>query len=241
MFPDPPALSMPPDPLGRAVQDYYHDRQTEPLIDRDGATTREHAIERWYFGEHDPNAWRDQFLGGPLLDIGAGAGRDALYYQRSRETVALEISERLVSVMRDRGVADARQGDMFALTDQFKPDRFASVHAIGTQVGLAGSLAGVRDFLADLAVITTAEARVVFDNYAPDRSHDVFGVRPDPAPGMANRCYHEVYEGEVGPTLLFSLFDISRLQDTLIGTPWSICGVRHENTQYRVALAKSHD
>jgi len=44
--------------------------------------------------------------------------------------------------MRDRGVVDVREGDMFALRDAFERDRFASALAIGTQIGLAGSMRG---------------------------------------------------------------------------------------------------
>ena len=53
--------------------------------------------------------------------------------------------------------------------EQFDRDRFRSAHAIGTQVGLAGSMAGVRAFLEDLGAVTTPDATAVLDNYAPDR------------------------------------------------------------------------
>ena len=68
------------DPSGRAIRDPSLGTRAEPLLDRDGPETREHAIERWYFGEHDHDAWRDRWLEGLLLDMGAGTGRDALYY-----------------------------------------------------------------------------------------------------------------------------------------------------------------
>jgi len=50
--------------------------------------------------------------------------------------------------MRDRGVVDVREGDMFALRDAFERDRFASALAIGTQIGLAGSMRGLSAFSA---------------------------------------------------------------------------------------------
>ncbi len=132
-------------------------------------------------------------MDGSLLDMGAGAGRDALYYQERFETVAIEVSERLVEVMRDRGVNDARLADMFALRDHFDRDRFRSAHAIGTQVGLAGSMAGVRQFLDDLAFVTTPDATAVLDNYAPEkestkaRSASATIPRPDSRTGSTTR------------------------------------------------------
>lgn len=212
------------DPFGRAIRDHYLGERDEPLIDRDGDETREHAIERWYFGEHEPDDWFDPLLDGPLLDMGAGAGRDALFFQTRFETVAIDASEPLVETMRDRGVNDARLADMFALREHFDRDRFRSAIAVGTQLGLAGSMAGVRQFLADLAHVTTPDATAILDNYAPelDRTADVFAYRGDHAPGLAYRVFHCEYQGDVGRTLLFRLFSIDRLRAATVGTPWTV-------------------
>lgn len=67
-----------PDPFGRAIRDHYLGERETPLIDRDGSESREHSIEQWYFGDHQEGAWRDTWMKGPLVDLGAGAGRDAL-------------------------------------------------------------------------------------------------------------------------------------------------------------------
>jgi hypothetical protein len=228
------------DPFGRAIRDHYLGERTEPLVDRDGDESREHAIEEWYFGTHDADAWRDQFLSGPLLDMGAGTGRDALYYQERFETVAIEVSDPLVETMRDRGVADARPGDMFALRAQFDRNRFRSAHAIGTQVGLVGSMAGVRAFLGDLAHVTTTDGTAVLDNYVPDPAVTgaMLGYRRDPAPGLAHRVFHCEYEGDIGRTLLFRLFGVDRLRAATAGTPWTVVATSDGERQWRAILSK---
>lgn len=232
---------MPTDPYGRAIHDHYLGNRDDPLIDRDGDETREHSIERWYFGEHDEDAWRDSWMKGPLLDIGAGVGRDALYYQEQFETVAIEVSEYLVEIMRDRGVRDPRLANMFNLRDHFERNRFRSVHLNGTQVGLAGSMAGVRQFLDDIAFVTAPDATAVLDNYAPEKeaTKDVFAFRDDPMSGLAYRVYHEVYKGEVGDTLLFRLFSVDRLREATIGTPWEVTEVKYSDVQWGVILEKN--
>lgn len=229
------------DPFGRAIRDHHLGRRHEPLIDRDGDETREHDIERWYFGDHADGAWRDTWIADPHLEMGAGVGRDALYYQESVETVAIEVSERLVTTMQERGVRDARLADMFALRDHFARDRFRSAHAIGTQLGLAGSLAGVRQFLDGLAFVTTPDATAVLDNYAPEKeaTSDVFAFRDDPRPGLASRVYHETYDGDVGRTLVFRVFSVDRLRDATVGTPWEVRAVQYSDVQWQVVLAKS--
>jgi len=232
---------MGPDPFGRAIRDHYRGTQAGPLIDRDGDEVREHSIEQWYFGTHGEDAWRDAWMEGPLLDIGAGAGRDALYYQDRFETVAIDVSEHLVEVMRDRGVRDARVVDMFDLRSAFDRNRFRSTHSIGTQVGLAGSMAGVRRFLDDLAYVTTPEATAVLDNYTPATAadEDVFAFREDPMPGLAYRVYHEEYRDAIGETLLFRLFSVDRLRAATVGTPWTIVDATYDDVQWRAILEKS--
>jgi len=212
------------DPFGRAIRDHYLNERDEPLIDRDGDQTREHSIEHWYFGEYEPTEWFDSLVEGPLLDMGAGVGRDALYFQEQFETVAIEVSEHLVKTMEDRGVKDACHADMFSLREYFERDRFQTALSNGTQLGLVGSMAGVREFLSDLAHVTTPNATAILDNYAPEKEQtkDVFAYREDPAPGLAYRVFHCEYEGTVGRTLLFRLFSIDRLRQATMGTPWEV-------------------
>jgi len=236
------------DPYGRAIRDFHRGEQAEPLHDVDGAERRDHPIENFYFGRFDAasetGAWLAEHLEGPLLDLGAGAGRHALQFQDRFETVAVDASEHLVALMDDRGVADARQIDMFDLRDSFPRDRFRSVLSIGTQITLAGSMQGLRRLLGDLAHVTTPDGTAVVDSYDPtlERCADAFGFRPDPTPGLAYRTYHYEYEGDVGPTLLFRLFSAGRLGEATEGTGWTVAGVRphppDRPVQYRAVLEK---
>lgn len=235
---------MVPDPFGRAIRDHYTGKRTEPLIDRDGTKTREHSIQEWYFTEFGGDEFLDTWLEGPLIDLGAGVGRHALYFQEKFETVAIEQSEHLVKVMQERGVEDARHGDMFRLRDSFDRDRFRSALAIGTQLNLAGSMAGLRVFLNDLAYVTTPDATAVLDSYNPDEEQtaEVFGYREGPAPGLAYRVMHFEYQGEVSEALVFRLFSPDRLAEATIGTDWSVAQIRphpaNRPVQYRAALTK---
>lgn len=207
-----------------------------------------HPIERFYFGEFDMESewgmWLQGWLDGPLLDLGAGAGRDVLYFQDRFETVAVEVSEHLVETMRERGVEDARRGDMFALGESFECDRFRSVLAHGTQLGLAGSMAGLREFLADLAFVTTDAATAVVDGYDPEHeaAADLLGYPDDPTSGLAFRVVHFEYEGDAGETLLFRLFSPERLAEAAGDAGWDVEDVRYGSgsnpSYYEAALEK---
>ncbi len=233
------------EPFGRAIRECYHDEQSESLVQFDGDHRLDHPIEQFYFSRPisgDRDSWTEPYLSGPLLDVGAGAGQDALYYQQQFETVAIEVSDHLVELMDERGVEDARHGDMFALPEQFGTDRFASVLVRGTQLSLAKSMQGIEQFLADLATVTTPDATAVVDGYDPrdEDVRDLLGYRADATPGLAFRVFALEYEGSVGETLLFRLVSPERLREAAAETPWSISAVnqRSESAYYLAALEK---
>ena len=236
------------DPFGCAIYDFHRGEQDEPLVQRDGEWTREHPIETFYFGEFDDESERSEFItswvDGPLLDMGAGAGRDTLYFQERFETVAIEVSRNHVETMDERGVRDARLADMLALRETFERNRFHSAFARGTQVGLAGSLRGLREFLADLAFVTMPDGTATLDCYDPDRigADEMLGYRADPTPGLAYRVMHFEYKGDVGETLLFRLFNPNRLREAASTTEWEVAeisyGPEENSPHYQTALVK---
>lgn len=236
------------DAFGRAIRDHYRDERTEPLYHSDGTESVEHPIESFYFAPFDPgkgtNDWLASHLHGPLVDLGAGTGRHALYFQERFETVAIEPSPALVETMRDRGVEDAREGDMFELREAFDRDRFGSALSNGTQLGLAGSMRGLSAFLGDLAYVTRSDGTAVVDCYDPDHpdTADLIGYRDDPTPGLAHRVMFFEYEDERNPILQLRLFSPDRLREAAVGTGWTVADVvRGDGSgyHYRAALEKA--
>jgi len=234
------------DAFGRAILDHHRGNRETPLWQCDGEERLRHPIQDFYFEPFDPDseagAWLDERLDGPLVDLGAGAGRDALYFQERFETVALEVSEHLVQTLEERGVEDARRGDMFDLRSQFERDRFRSALALGTQVGLAGSMRRLREFLGDLAHVTTPDATAVVDTYDPEYgdADEMLGFRADPTPGLAYRVNWFEYEGDADEALLFRLFSPARLREATAGTGWAVADVYRpgDTYYYRAALEK---
>lgn len=233
------------DAFGEALLDHHRDEREASLFQRDGDEVLCHPVEDFYFGsfESEPDSgWVASWLDGPLLDVGAGSGRDALYFQRQFGTVALEISHSLVTLLDERGVRRVRQGDLFALRDQFDRDRFRSVLALGTQVGLAKSMQGLTDLLGEFAYVTDADGTAVLDCYDPthDGATEMLGFRPDPSPGLARRVVRYEYGDLIGDTLLFLLFSPDRLREATRGTEWAVADIRrpHGTYHYRAALQK---
>jgi hypothetical protein len=239
---------MVPDPFGRALRDHHRGDRDEPLVQRDGETERDHPVEQFYFGTFDPGdptaEWIASWLDGPLVDLGAGVGKHALYFQDRFEVVAVEANDHLVEAMRERGVRDARRGDMFAVREQFERDRFRSALAYGTQLGLAGSMQGLRRFLGDLAFVTAPDATAVLDCYDPDDPAvtDLVGYREEPTSGLASRVITFEYEGDVSDVLLFRLFGPDRVREAAVGTGWEVAELERPpgtpDPHYLAALRK---
>ncbi|GAB6877767.1 hypothetical protein JCM17823_00410 [Halorubrum gandharaense] len=235
------------DAFGRAIRDHYRGERDAPLLHRDGEETLEHPIESFYFCGFDPETptheWMASWLQGPLVDLGAGTGRHALHFQEQFETVAIEPSPALVETMRERGVHDAREGDMFALREQFERDRFGSALSNGTQVGLAGSMRGLSEFLGDLAYVTRPDATAILDSYDPTHPEtaELIGYRDDPTPGLAHRVMFFEYEGDSNPILQIRLFSPDRLREAAVGTGWTVADVVRGDSghHYRAALKKA--
>jgi SAM-dependent methyltransferase len=226
--------------------DYERGGLRGEFVYRDGDDTKEAPVYEHYFST--PDEWGEEILAlldafeGPVVDVGCGAGKHALYLQEDHEVVAFDVSPNAVRAARERGVSDAREMSMFEM--DLPRDRFRSALVNGTQIGLAGSLAGARAFLSDLAEITDPEAVAVVDNYDPTTldGDRLLGYRPDPRPGMARRTFHFEYvregEREVGPSLDFVLFGPDRLREVVVGTLWDVERVNRMDGFYKALLAK---
>jgi SAM-dependent methyltransferase len=234
-----------PAPFARALRDQHRDERDSPLLVHGDDESRVHPIGDFYFGDpadDDALPWIESWLDGPLLDVGAGVGRDALYFQERFETVAVEVSDALVATMRDRGVADARRGDLFALRESVPADRFRSILVRGTQLGLAGSMATLRETFADFAVVTTDDATAVVDGYDPAHpgTADLIGYRDDPRDGLGRRRVRFEYEGVRGDPVDFLLVGPDRLRAAAADTGWRVAAVdapeAADTGYYRAAL-----
>lgn len=224
------------DVFARALADYHRGDQQDPLRYRDGEESVEHDVagyfEPWDAGD------AESFLAtvdGRVLDLGAGAGRQALAVKERADVVPIEPTEALVKVMRDRGLANATRADMFSLRETFDRDAFDAAYSLGTQVGLAGSVAGLRAFLGALAHVTAPDATALFDGYDPghERTRDLIGFREDPARGGAYRIVQYEYDGTLGKPWLFRLFTRTELREATTGTGWTVREIRSPDGDWR--------
>jgi len=241
------------DPLGRAMLDYQRGGLCDDCRHVDGEDAWDaHVYENYFLPREE---WVEvtfevlETVEGAVLDVGCGAGQHSLWLEEhGHDVVAADVSPGAVQAARERGVDDARVMDMFDLS--FPSGRFRTALLNGTQLGLAGSFAGVRQLLSDLAAVTDESGVAVVDNYDPSAldPETFFGYRADPRRGVARRGFHVEYHRrnddgeirrEVGRTLYFLLFGPDRLADATVGTPWHLDEVLGGDPVYKAVLRKS--
>lgn len=99
---------------------------------------------------------------GRVLDVGAGAGALTLALERAgHEVTALELLAGAVRVMRARGVADARLGDVRSFR---APRPYDTVLALMNGTAPAGTLAGLAEWLSVLAAPAAPDGQVLIDS-----------------------------------------------------------------------------
>lgn len=156
------------DAWGNALLDHLTGKAVEGLtLEVDDGTSVPAMHPEWFFRtEPDWEPEERQLLAvvqnGPVLDLGAGAGRSAIHLQdRGLQVTAVEASRGAAEVCRRRGVRDVRESD---LNDPPADQEWGAVLLLCGNLGLGGSWDGNRRLLATLAEISQPDAVLVADS-----------------------------------------------------------------------------
>ena len=197
------------DAFGAALADHHAGRAGPDLVlvVDDGYETPAMPPAAFFLGPEswspDERAILAHALAGPVLDLGAGAGRHSLWFQeQGHDVTALDVSPGAVAVCRDRGVADARLAD---LADPPADRPWATVLLMCGNLGLAGGWDETRELLARLAAVCAPGATLVADTIDPT------GLTDDHS--RAHRARNEAAGRHPGQTRL-------QLRYGEVATPW---------------------
>jgi SAM-dependent methyltransferase len=165
------------DAFGAALLDYLQGRHMpELMLEVKGGSSGPAMQPEWFFRSFESWDWWEREIlplvrCGPVLDLGAGAGRAALYFQQQGLPVtAVDASPGAVEVCRRRGIADVRLGDV---NDPPRDRSWAAVLLLCGNLGLGGSWEGNRRLLTQLAELATPGAVLVGDSVTPPGSPQV--------------------------------------------------------------------
>ncbi len=109
-------------------------------------------------------------VSGPVLDLGAGAGRHSLFLQHAgHEVTAVDHSPGAVDVCRARGVLDARLADLIHPPED---QRWGAILLMCGNLGLLGDRQATRSLLSRLARSCRPDAILVTDTVDPTVDND---------------------------------------------------------------------
>lgn len=119
------------------------------VVERDDGHVRVNDASRYFLPSWGPlDDWVYQRVQREIVDVGCGAGRNALALQaQGHRVLALDVSAGAIEVCRHRGVRDLAVGTVEVLPEA----RFDTFLLLGNNIGLLGGREQARSFLTRLA------------------------------------------------------------------------------------------
>jgi len=191
-------------PLGAALLDFHNgEHAAEIVITSDLWVDENTPVASFYRPDDQPLPELEtsalDLCRGRVLDLGAGAGRHALELQKAgHDVVAVDVLPETVEIMRERGVLDARCGDITAVEDEL----FDTVLMLMHGLGVVGNVQGLGSLLEMLPAILRPGGRLVCD------SADLAAVLEQESPDLLETlATPERYLGEVSFGLSYGDFE----------------------------------
>lgn len=198
-----------------------------------------------YFATRDEwdelDRWACDDIAGRALDIGAGAGRHALYLQeRGCAVTALDVSLLAVDVCSRRGVRDVFAGTVEDLVAT-RIERFDAFVLLGNNLGLLRDRDYAKTFLEMLAAIARPGAKIVGTCINPYKSghadHLAYHDRNRRAGRMAGQVRIRIRHRRLAtPWWDYLFMSPDELTSVVTGTSWRIVEHRQRDPLYAVRM-----
>lgn len=246
------------DAFGRMVWDYHRGAYDGGAVYRSPRGGSHDGLPAMYFGadEHSPETGAALDLversadARPVADIGCGAGQHALALgERGADPVGIDPSGLALRTARTRGVDRLLTGDLTTLP--LGADAVDAVFMCGTQLGVAGSIEGLRAVLREFDRAVADGGRVVADLKDPVEQAAALDsegirhtdmddlVRLDTDRGVGLRRLRTEYDGAVGPWVDLLLLTPAAAARAVEPTPWRLVDTLHgDGSRYYLVLER---
>lgn len=153
------------DPMGAAIYDYFRNGSAGTLVVHSSMFEDDEIPVEGLFRNYEDMPELEKMAlrmcRGRVMDVGAGAGCHSLALQAmGRETVAVDISQLSVEVMKARGV-DARRINFY---DDSFTEKFDTVLMLMNGTGIIGRLENIDSFFARLRQLLNPDGVVLIDS-----------------------------------------------------------------------------
>jgi hypothetical protein len=153
------------DPIGTALYNYHFSGDSATIHVDSNYTEDEEIDPAWFFRTYPEMPELEKvavdLCRGIILDVGAGAGCHALELQnRGLRVWALEQSRLACRVMKDRGILNLIQEDLFT----FNEGRYDTIILLMNGAGIAGTLSGLKKLLLHLKALLQVNGQIILDS-----------------------------------------------------------------------------
>ena len=224
------------DVFGEALRDFYTDNFTQKLILHTSyGEPEDMPLDIFFRDEEDMSEVELEALSccyGKVLDIGAGVGSHALALQALElDVTALEISPLATGIMRERGVQNVINQDVFT----YSGARYDTLLLLMNGIGLVGDLTGLRQFLQHAKKLLNPNGQLMFDS--SDVTYLYEGNLPDSGSYYGEIAYQYEYKGVKGPWFKWLYIDQDTLAEIAGEEGWlTIIQYEDEHDQYLARL-----
>lgn len=181
---------------------------------------------------------------GRALDIGSGAGRHALYLQRKGlDVTAIDNSPGAIEVCRQRGVKRALVRPITEI-GEFGSGSFDTILMLGNNFGLFADADNARRILAEMARVTTPEARIIAGTRDPYRTNSPDHLEYHEWNRQRGRMGGQIrmrvrYRRTIGEWFDYLFVSPDEMREILIGTDWEIENLYEEGQpQYFAVIGR---
>jgi SAM-dependent methyltransferase len=232
------------DALGEAVTAYYSGEKDAEIQVLSSITEDDIIPVAYLFRDFEQMPEAEQLAlqeaRGRVLDIGAGAGSHALWLQeKGMPVVALEISGKASEVMKQRGVKEIANTDLW----QFEPEeKFDTILLLMNGLGLAGTLDKLPAFLDKVKSWLNPGGRVLLESsdiwymFEEEDGSVSFDLN---AAYYGEITYQMAFNGTAGKPFAWLFLDPALLEDYAANAGFEVTFLHEGNNfQYLASLRK---
>ena len=153
------------DPFGESILDFYKKGKAPNLTVNSNYTEDEQIPVSYLFRiEKDMPAIEIEALKlcrGRILDVGAAAGCHSLVLQKKGFSItALEISEKAVEVLKERGIQKVIEKDIFSYSEK----KYDTILLLMDGTGIGGTKVGLKKLLLHLKSLLSEKGQILIDS-----------------------------------------------------------------------------
>jgi SAM-dependent methyltransferase len=235
------------DAYGQLVLARFNNENSYEIIERDDGFIDLMPGTENYFTEFKnwPKHQKEgiKFAKGKILDIGAGAGRIALYLQKKGlKVTAIDNSPLSIKVCKKRGLKDAKVLSIEEI-DYFKPSTFDSILLYGNNFGLLSNKSKAKRILKKLHKITKENAIIIAESSNPYKTKDPAHLSYHKLNQKRNKMIGQLkirirFRDYIGEWFEYLLVSKNEMKNILQNTGWRVERFIDSENAFYIAIIK---